>query len=177
MEKKKPIIYESYPAWIVILVLLFQIVFYLAGAFIMFTLSLITGILYLIFVVVMELYIYRESCPNCCYYGKCCAFGRGKVAGWFFKKGDVKKFGAKEITFKDFIPQLIVSFIPVVVGIALLISRGFNWLILIATIYPVFSWFVLNPIVYGKLTCPHCKQGSICCPALDFFGGKNKKKK
>jgi hypothetical protein len=36
-------------------------------------------------------------------------------------------------------------------------------------IYPVFSWFAVNPILYGKLACLHCKQGSICCPALKFF--------
>jgi len=39
----------------------------------------------------------------------------------------------------------------------------------------VFSWVCLNQIIYGKLACIHCKQGSICCPALKFFTkGKNK---
>jgi hypothetical protein len=31
------------------------------------------------------------------------------------------------------------------------------------------SWFVVNPILYGKIACIHCKQDSICCPALNFF--------
>ena len=76
--------------------------------------------------------------------------------------------------FKDFVPQLIVVIVPVIVGIALLISRGFHLLTLIATLYPVFNWFFINPVLYGKLACPHCKQGKKCCPALEFFGKKKK---
>jgi hypothetical protein len=66
-------------------------------------------------------------------------------------------------------PQVLVVLIPLIVGIALLISGGFNLLILIAMIYPIYSWFAVNPILYGKLACIQCKQGSICCPALKFF--------
>jgi len=110
------------------------------------------------------------------YYGKLCAFGKGIVAAKFFKKGDPKKFCERELGFKDFIPQILVVLIPLIVGIALLISRGLNLPILIAMIYPLFSWFVINPILYGKLACIHCKQGSICCPALNFFIKKEKKK-
>ncbi|MBW2994872.1 hypothetical protein KY312_00830, partial [Candidatus Woesearchaeota archaeon] len=101
-----------------------------------------------------------------------CAFGRGLIAAKIYKKGNPKKFCEKKIEFKDLIPQILVAAVPVVVGIALLISRGFNLLILLATIYPVASWFLINPIIYGKLACIHCKQGSICCPALDFFSKK-----
>lgn len=104
------------------------------------------------------------------------AFGKGVIAAKFFKKGDPKKFCERKLGFKDFIPQILVVLIPLIVGIALLVSRGFNLPILIAMIYPVFSWFVINPILYGKLACIHCKQGSICCPALNFFIKKEKKK-
>lgn len=96
------------------------------------------------------------------------------MANLIYKKGDPKKFCKKEIKFKDFIPQMIVIVFPVIVGIALLISRGFHLLTLIAVSYPVFNWFVINPILYGKLACPHCKQGKKCCPALAFFAKKKK---
>ncbi len=80
----------------------------------------------------------------------------------------------KEISFKDLIPQLLVVLIPLIIGIALLVSTGFDVLILTAMIYPVFSWVCLNNVIYGKLACKHCKQGTICCQALKFFAKKKK---
>jgi hypothetical protein len=172
MNKK---IYDKYPIWIVVLVNILMLAVYVAGAYIMLTLHWITGALYVIFLGFVEFTVYREGCRYCFYYGGGCAFGKGAIAALFYKKGDPKNFCKKKITFKDLIPQLLVVAIPLVVGIALLISRGFNLWILIALIYPVLSWFVLNPIIYGQLACPHCKQGSICCPALDFFSKKKKR--
>ena len=140
----------------------------------MFRLHLITGIIYLLYIVLMEFFVYKEACPHCFYYGKVCFSGRGKLANLLYKKGEPKKFCERPIKFKDLIPQLIVVVVPVIVGIALLISRGFHLLTLIAVVYPVFNWFAINPILYGKLACPHCKQGKKCCPALDFFSKKKK---
>ncbi len=166
-------IYASYPLWMVLFIDILILLVYVSGAYIMFTLSRITGILYLIYIVFLEFSFYREGCIHCCYYGKRCAFGRGFVARIFFNRGNPKKF-KREISWKDFIPQILLVLIPLMVGIALLISRGFNYWILTAIIYPIFSWFILNPIIYGKLACPHCKQGKICCPALKFFTKKQK---
>ncbi|MEA2037451.1 MAG: hypothetical protein U9O94_08120 [Nanoarchaeota archaeon] len=171
---KNPKIYGSYPLWIVIIANILMLAVYAAGAYILFKLSLITGILYAVYIIILEFHYFKEGCIHCCYYGKKCAFGKGAIAVMFFKKGDPKKFCERELGFKDFIPQVLVTLIPLVVGIALLISRGFNLLILIAVIYPVLSWFAVNPILYGKLACLHCKQGSICCPALKFFTKKKK---
>jgi len=168
-KMKKPKIYDNYPLRTVILANIFMLAVYVAGAYILFALSLITGILYVAYLVLLELYFLKEGCIHCCYYGKLCAFGKGAVAALLFEKGAPEKFCERELDFKDFIPQVLVVLIPLIVGIALLISRGFNLLILIAMIYPVFSWFAVNPFLYGKLACLHCKQGSICCPALKFF--------
>lgn len=170
--KKGKKIYENYPLWIVLVIILLFLLVYIAGAYIMFTLHWITGVLFIAYLVILELSVYREGCKHCFYYGKRCAFGRGIIARVFVNKGDPKKFCEKEFTFKDFVPQILVVTIPIIVGIALLISRGFNVWILIAVLYPVFNWFVVNPIIYGKLACPHCKQGTICCPALKFFSKK-----
>jgi hypothetical protein len=166
---ENPKIYESYPWYIIFITSIVTLLVCLSGAYIMFRLHWITGVLYIIFLIIMEFHIYKEACPYCCYYGKFCAFGRGVVAKIFFKKGDPKKFCEKQITFKNFIPQMIGLGIPIIIGIILLISRGFHTLTLIAIIYPILSWFAINPIMYGKLACAHCKQGSICCPALEFF--------
>ncbi|MFH1450889.1 MAG: hypothetical protein ABIF92_02820 [archaeon] len=168
--------FDNYPIWVVMIIIILQLSLYVTGSFIMFKLHYITGILYIIFVLFMESTIYREGCRDCFYYGKRCAFGRGLLAPLFVKKGDGKAFREKEVTFKDLIPQVLLSLIPVLVGIALLISRGFDALILIALLYPVILWFGLNEIIYGKLSCPHCKQGKICCPAMEFFMKKRGKK-
>ena len=164
-------IYENYPLSTVLTVILLFLLVYTAGAFVMFTLHWVTGVLFIIFILVLEFSIYKEACVGCYYYGKRCGFGRGLIAPMFFKKGSAKAF-EKDFTWKDFIPQTILVAVPVLVGVALMVSRGFMIPILIAIIYPVFNWFVVNPILFGKLTCPHCKQGTICCPALKFFGTK-----
>ena len=175
MKKKNPELYGQYPLWMVLVYNLAMLLVYLAGAYIMFKLHLITGILYIIYLIIIEFTIYREGCRHCFYYGKRCVSAKGLITLIFFKRGDPKKFCQRELKWKDFIPQILIVLIPVIVGIALLISRSFNLLILIALIYPIFSWFCVNPIIYGKIACIHCKQGSICCPALGFFA-KGKKK-
>ncbi|MBN2142940.1 hypothetical protein JW711_06455 [Candidatus Woesearchaeota archaeon] len=167
-------IYDGYPAWIIVVTATTAIATYLAGGYIMFTLHFLTGWLYVAYVLIMECSLYKEACPNCCYYGKLCAFGKGKIAKLFFKKGDSKKFGTRKLTWKDLIPQMLVVLVPLLVGVALLISRGWNWLIFIAVLYPFLNWFMLNPVVYGQLACKHCKQGRKCCPALQFFSKKSK---
>ena len=50
---KNPKIYDSYPLWIVILANISMLAVYVAGAYIMFALSLITGILYVTYLVLL----------------------------------------------------------------------------------------------------------------------------
>ncbi len=176
-KPEKPAIYDKYPLWIVLIANLVMLLVVVSGAYIMFRLNLITGILYLVYVTVLEFSVYWEGCRHCCYYNSRCAFGKSYIARIFFKKGDSKKF-KREISWKDFVPLILASLIPVIVGIALLISRGFHLLTLIAVIYPVLNWFIINPILYGQLACKHCKQGKKCCPAFEFFSkGKEGRKK
>ncbi|NOQ68215.1 hypothetical protein GQ568_02125 [Patescibacteria group bacterium] len=172
MIEKNSKIYDNYPFWIILLANILALAVYVAGAFIMFRLSWITGILYVVYLILLERSFFKEGCIHCYYYGKSCAFGKGVIAAKLFKKGNPEKFCERKIGFKDFIPQILVVLIPLIVGVALLISRGFDMLIFIALIYPILSWLIVNPILYGKLACPHCKQGSICCPALKFFTKK-----
>ncbi|MBW2966345.1 hypothetical protein KY342_04545 [Candidatus Woesearchaeota archaeon] len=169
---KKSKIYDSYPVWMVILINIFVFLVYVSGAYIMFRFNWIAGVIFIVYLVLLEFYIYKEGCIHCFYYGKLCAFGKGAIVPFFFKKGDPKKFCEKVLSFKDFIPQILVILVPLITGIALIVSGDFDIWILIAMLYPLFSWFAINPFIYGKLACPHCKQGTICCPALDFFSKK-----
>ena len=145
---KKPELFEKYPLWMVFVFNLALLLVYLAGAYIVFRLHLITGILYIIYLILIEFSVYKEGCRYCYYYGKRCVAGKGLIAPFFIKKGDPKKFCERTLSFKDFIPQALVVIIPLIVGIALLISRGFHILTLIAMLYPVFSWIAVNPIIY-----------------------------
>ena len=164
--------YGRYPLWAVFITLIFTLLVYLSGAYIMFKLNMITGLLFALYLILLEYFTYKEACPNCFYYGKMCFSGRGVLAGILYRKGDPQKFCERKVKLKDLIPQMLVVLIPLIAGIALLFSRGTDILIIIAMLYPIFSWSAVNPLVYGKLACPHCKQGKKCCPAMEFFRKK-----
>ena len=104
-KMKNPRVYESYPLWTVILATILTLAVYVAGAYIMFRLSLITGVIYVVYLIFLERYFFKEGCICCYYYGKLCAFGKGVIAAIFFERGDPEKFCKREVGFKDFIPQ------------------------------------------------------------------------
>jgi hypothetical protein len=58
---KKPKIYDNYPLWIVILANILMLAVYVAGAYIMFVLSIITGFLYVAYLVLLELYFLKKG--------------------------------------------------------------------------------------------------------------------
>jgi hypothetical protein len=176
MPGKKPAGFESYPARTVLAMNLVFVINYLIGIYILSQLWIGWGALFLLYVLILELNVFREGCRYCYYYGKRCATGKGGLAPLFFKKGNPKKFCEKEVKFKNLVPNILVLMLPTVGG-AILLYLSFSWLILGLVVVPWLIWFLGNPVLYGKLSCPSCRQGSICCPAADFFSGKSKKKK
>lgn len=166
--------YENYPCWIVFVSNFVSIVIYFIGAFIIYQIGLIWLILYLIFIGVLEFLLIQRHCVDCYYYGKTCAFGKGKISSIFFKKGNVNKFCKMQMTWKDMLPDLMVSLIPLVVGIILLIIH-FKWVMLILVILLFLLTSIGNGFVRGSLACKHCKQRNIGCPAEKLFN-KNIKK-
>jgi hypothetical protein len=164
--------YENYPVWIVILSNLLSVVIYGLGFFIMFSVGFIVAILYLLFVIAMEFRVIRYHCVNCFYWGKTCGFGKGRISSWFFKKGDVLKFCTKDMTWKDMIPDILVSLIPLVTGIILLILK-FDLILLFAMLLLVFLSTTGNGFIRGKLTCNYCKQRNLGCPAEQLFNKKD----
>jgi hypothetical protein len=175
-EKGKQEFYESYPAWIVLVTTLVSVLVYAIGVYILSQIWIGFGALFVIYLIILEISFWREGCVSCYYYGKRCAFGRGKLAPLLFKRGDPKRFCEKEIHGKDLIPQILVLVFTVAGGVFLLYN-SFSWLILGLVVIPPIVWVFGNPIIYGKLACVHCKQGKICCPASEFFSGKRKQKK
>jgi hypothetical protein len=115
----------------------------------------------------------KRSCVNCYYYGKYCAVGKGRIASLFFRKGSPKKFMRDKISWKDVLPDFLVSIIPLTAGIILLIVN-FSLLLLVLIILLVILTFPGNAFIHGSLICKYCKQRKIGCPAEQLF---NKKKK
>ena len=160
--------FEKYPLNIVILSNLLSVLIYATGIFILQHISWWLAGLYVVYILLFEIRLLKYHCPNCYYYGKICAFGKGKISSIFFKKGDPEKFTCKTIGIRDLVPDILVFAIPTIAGLVLIIL-DFEWPILIALILLVLLNFSGNAYVRGQLACNNCKQKDIGCPALEFF--------
>jgi hypothetical protein len=157
--------YENYPYWIIIVSNLLTLSIYTIGITIIKPLGIIWLLIYLAYIVFLEIRLLRKSCVNCYYYGKRCAFGKGKLSSLFFKKG---KGFTGNFTWKDLIPDMLVAIIPVIIGIVRLIM-DFNWILLLFVILLFLLVSKGNEFVRGSLACKYCKQREINCPADKMF--------
>jgi hypothetical protein len=160
--------YEGYPLWIVLIANSITFSIYAAGAFVLYQIGWIWLVLYILYVIGLEIRLLGRSCVNCYYHGKVCAFGKGKLSCLWFKKDSTKKFEADKITWKDIVPDFLVSLIPIIAGIILLVI-DFNWLLLSMVLVVVVFTFIGNGLVRGSLACKYCKQREIGCPAEQLF--------
>ena len=163
--------YESYPWWNVLIDNLVSYSTAVVGLYLLYLIHPVLAILFFLYILYVERSIYKEGCIHCYYYGKVCHSGKGKLAKIFFKQGSGKGFTERTVGWKDFLPQMLGSFATIIAG-AYLLFQQFSWGILALTLWPLISWFACNPIVFGKLACPHCKQGAICCPVYEMFKPK-----
>ncbi len=106
--------YENYPLWIVILSNILPLSIYIIGFYIFYGVGLIFALIYLLFCIIMEIRLLKNGCVNCYYYGKICGFGKGRLSSIFFKKGDLSKFDEKKVTWKDMIPDMLISILPLI---------------------------------------------------------------
>jgi hypothetical protein len=160
--------FEEYPIWIVLLSNLVTLLIYLLGICIMFQWGILWMILYIVYILILEVSLMKKSCVHCSYYGKSCAFGRGKLSSVFFKKGNSRKFSQKEMSCKDIIPDFLVSIVPIAVGIVLLIIN-FTWLLVLNIIIIALLSSLGNSLIRGSLACKFCKQRKAGCPAEKLF--------
>ncbi len=165
--------FENFPPWMVFIADSVSFGIYAIGAYIMFKLGALWGCAYLLYCLFCEIRLMRTSCVHCYYYGKLCGLGRGKLAALFFGKGDPKRFFEKNITWKDLIPDLLVSLIPFVAGIYLLF-KDFSWIISILIVLLFLLTSVGNAYVRGNIVCKYCKQRELCCPAEKLFAKAKK---
>jgi len=147
---------------------IFAISIWVIGASILFGFGLLFSVLFIVYCFLTEVSIYRGSCVNCCYYGKVCFSGRGKISSLMFKRGDPQSFVNRKVTFKDLLPDLMVTVIPIIGGIILLIT-SFSWLVLILMIILLLLASGGNAVIRGRFACRYCRQREIGCPARQFF--------
>ena len=166
MKKEKT--FENYPFWIVVISNLIQFLIYAIGIYVLQKIGLIWMLLYVFYIIFLEIRLMKISCVNCYYWGKVCFFGRGKICSLFFKKGEAKKFTSKKIGFCDLLPDLATFLIPMFAGIVLLVIN-FDLLLLLAVIALFFLGTVATGLLRNFLACKHCKQRILGCPAEKFF--------
>jgi len=164
-------VYDKYPLRLVFLTNLLNLLIYASGIIIMQAVGWLYVGIYVAYIFILEIRLLKYHCPNCYYYGKSCAFGKGVISSIFFKKGDPEMFACKEFGYKDFIPDLMVFVIPAITAIILLIIN-FQWYILISLLFLSFLNFFGNAYIRGQIACKNCKQRELGCPALDFFSPK-----
>jgi hypothetical protein len=160
--------HENYPAIIVIVSNLVSFLIYGIGAYILYRISLIWVICYVLFILLLEFRLLGRHCVDCYYYGKTCAFGKGYLSSIFFQKGQPEKFNQKKITWKDIVPDFLVFIVPVLAGIVLLVHE-FTWIVFSLIIALFLLGFFGNALVRGQLACRYCKQREIGCPAEQLF--------
>lgn len=170
---QEPICKENYPPAIVIESNLLSFLIYGIGAFILFRFSILWVIVYVFFVLLLEFRLMHGHCPSCYYYGKTCAFGKGRLSSLLFRKGHPETFSQMQITWKDIVPDFLVFIIPVLAGIVLLVQE-FSWTLLILDITLLLLGFLGNALVRGRLACRYCKQREIGCPAELMFDKNNR---
>jgi hypothetical protein len=165
--------YENYPIRIVILSSLVSFLIYLMGFLITFKIGLVFSIVYLSYIFALELRLIKNHCTACYYWGKTCGFGKGRISSAFFKKRDISDFCSNKLTWKDMIPDLLVTLIPLIAGIVLLIIK-FEPFLLFALILLLALTTAGNQFIRGSLTCKFCKQREIGCPAEKLFNNGKK---
>ena len=167
MESVKP--YEKFPFSLVLFSVLVNVSIYALGVVILSGFGNSMAALFLFYCLGMELHVMRTGCVDCYYYGKWCAFGRGRVAPLLFKQGDPKRFTSKCMSWKDLLPDMLVLLIPLVGGSALLV-RGFSWSMAVMLVALLALSFGGNYVVRSRIACKYCKQRELGCPAEQFFG-------
>ena len=160
--------HDNFPIWIVILSNLVSILIYSSGFIITFRLGWIAAVLYLVFILAFEYRLISNHCVNCYYWGMTCGFGKGRLSALFFIRGDPVKFCNNEMSWKDMIPDLLVSLVPFIIGIVLMIIK-FDFTLLFAAIILIVLTTIGNGFIRGNLTCRYCKQRELGCPAEKLF--------
>ncbi len=159
---------ERYPYWMVLVCILHTLGVYLLGFVLAYLAHPFLAIGYVALALVMECRLLSRSCMHCHYYGRRCAFGRGRLSGLLFPPGDGRAFRRTDLSWKDMGPDVFMTMLPVLSGVWVLIS-AFSWWALLALVSLLMLITYGNALIRGKVACRHCKQRELGCPAQRLF--------
>lgn len=171
MENKA---YDQFPLPLVLLCVAVNMSIYISGAYLMAQLGKTFMILYVLYCLWLEIRLYAVSCRHCYYYGKLCAFGKGKLCALLFKKGSPDLFLNKKINCASLIPDFLVPLIPLAVG-GFFLVQNFSWPRLIFIIVLAILAFPVTGYLRVSISCKYCKQKETGCPSVQFFAENRKK--
>jgi hypothetical protein len=160
--------YENFPFSMVLPAILVSVSIYALGAAVLSGFGTVVAGLYLLYCLGVEIHVMKMSCVDCWYYGKWCAFGRGKIAPLLFKQGDRARFASRCITWKELLPDMLVVLIPLAGGGVLLV-RDFSGSLALMLLALTALSFGGNYLVRGRIACKYCRQRELGCPAEQFF--------
>jgi hypothetical protein len=160
--------FENFPCWMVAVCNAVGLAIYAIGLCLMARLGAVWGVLYGAYCVWLEWRLLSGSCRHCYYFGKRCGFGKGRVCSWLFTKGAERNLCTKPASWRDVVPDFLVSLIPLGAGITMLV-RGFSWLVLLLVVALLALGSVGTGFVRGQLACRYCRQRELGCPAEQLF--------
>lgn len=163
---------EKYPVSTIILANFVSLAIYGIGAYIMFWVGLVSLTIYLVFIIVLEILLYTRSCKDCYYYGKLCAFGKGKIACLIVRKGNPDDFAKRPVSWRSILPDLLVTLIPMITAVVLMII-DFHLILPVMLVLLILLTSAGNSFVRGNRACKYCRQRELGCPAEKLFS-KNK---
>ena len=148
--------YENYPRSLVAFNWLFSLVGLAVGLMILAQLGIWAWTGYLVLYFLEMAAVLAFACTRCCYYGKTCGTGYGKLSALLFKKGAEEEFHQATSHKVAGILMLVISPLPILGGIASLIVgfSPYRLFLFLALIGLLVAGFVTRP----RLVCGHCKQ-------------------
>jgi hypothetical protein len=170
----EPAIYDKFPGRIVLLSNLLTVSIYGIGVYLMAGPGVWALVAYIVYCGWIEIRLLRHGCMDCYYYGKTCAFGRGRLCALLFRQGDPQRFARTQISWLDLLPDFAVSLLPAAVAVIQLVT-DFRWVTLVLLTILLMLTFWGNAVVRGTFACPHCRQRQIGCPAERLFNKSSQK--
>jgi len=148
--------YENYPGSLVAFNLLFSFVGFAAGLMVLAQLGTWAWVGYLVLYLLEMAAVLAFACTRCCYYGKSCGTGYGRLSALLFKKGEEEEFHKATSHKVAGILMLITFPLPILGGIASLIV-GFSLYRLVLFLV-LIGLMVIGFVTRPRLVCGHCKQ-------------------
>jgi hypothetical protein len=148
--------YENYPCSLVAFNLLFGLAGLAIGLMVLAQLGIWAWVGYLALYLLEMAAVLAFACTRCCYYGRACGTGYGKLSALLFKRRAEEEFHKATSHKMAGILMLVTFPLPILGGIASLIVgfSAYRLLLFLVLISLTAVGFVTRP----RLVCGHCKQ-------------------